>query len=107
MMKFLKSAITFLILFAPFLLSAQNGTVRGQIIDGENGEPLFSANAVLKGTQIGATTDFDGNFELNAPAGIYTIEYSFIGMSSLLVTEVKVVAGEITVLDAVKLPPRR
>jgi hypothetical protein len=105
MMKFLKSAITFLILFAPFLLSAQNGTVRGQIIDGENGEPLFSANAVLKGTQIGATTDFDGNFELNAPAGIYTIEYSFIGMSSLLVTEVKVVAGEITVLDAVKLEP--
>lgn len=104
-MKFLKLVVTFLVFCSPIFLSAQNGIIRGQIIDGENGEPLFSANAVIKGTLIGTTTDFDGNFELNAAAGIYTIEYSFIGMSSLLVTEVKVMAGEVTVVDAVKLEP--
>jgi hypothetical protein len=104
-MKFLKLVVTFLVFCSPIFLSAQNGIIRGQIIDGENGEPLFSANAVIKGTLIGTTTDFDGNFELNAAAGIYTIEYSFIGMSSLLVTEVKVIAGEVTAVDAVKLEP--
>jgi hypothetical protein len=104
-MKFLKLVVTFLVFCSPIFLSAQNGIIRGQIIDGENGEPLFSANAVIKGTLIGTTTDFDGNFELNAAAGLYTIEYSFIGMSSLLVTEVKVIAGEVTVVEAVKLEP--
>tara|TARA_R110001592_G_scaffold234658_2_gene492347 strand:+ start:79677 stop:82562 length:2886 start_codon:yes stop_codon:yes gene_type:complete len=104
-MKFLKLAVTFIIFSAPLVLSAQKGTIRGQVIDGENGEPLFSANAVIKGTTNGATTDFDGNFELSAEAGVYTIEYSFIGMSSLLVTGVTVIAGEVTVVDAVKLEP--
>jgi hypothetical protein len=104
-MKFLKLVVAFLVFFSPIFLSAQKGTIRGQIIDGENGEPLFSANAVIKGTLIGTTTDFDGNFELMVEAGLYTLEYSFIGMSSLLVTEVKVVAGDVTLVDVVKLEP--
>lgn len=84
---------------------AQKGIIRGQVIDGENGEPLFSANAVIKGTQIGATTDFDGNFELRAEPGTYELELSFIGMSNLTITDVKVIAGEVTVIDPVKLEP--
>lgn len=104
-MKFLKLVVAFLVFFSPIFLSAQKGTIRGQIIDGENGEPLFSANAVIKGTLIGTTTDFDGNFELMVEAGLYTLEYSFIGMSSLLVTEVNVVAGDVTLVDVVKLEP--
>lgn len=102
----LLSAKPFLLLFLlPFFGLAQKGTVRGQVIDGENGEPLFSANAVFKGTTIGITTDFDGNFELMAEAGTYDLELSFIGMEPLTITGVVIKAGEVTVVDPVALKP--
>lgn len=104
-MNFLRSTIALILLSLPSLLFAQKGIIRGQIIDGENGDPLFSANAVIKGTQNGTTTDFDGNFELRAEPGTYQIELSFIGMSTLTITDVVVKAGEVTVIDPVKLEP--
>ena len=97
---------TFLILLAlPTLIFAQKGTIRGQVIDGENGEPLFAGNAVIKGTQIGTTTDFDGYFELKADPGTYQLEVSFIGMRSLTIADVVVKSGEVTVLEAITLEP--
>ncbi|MBN2867646.1 MAG: carboxypeptidase-like regulatory domain-containing protein [Flavobacteriaceae bacterium] len=42
--------------------SKENLTVKGTIVD-QYGLPLPSANILLEGTSIGATTDFDGNFE--------------------------------------------
>lgn len=89
----------------PFLNLAQKGTIRGQVIDGENGEPLFSANALIKGTQNGTTTDFDGYFELSVEEGTYQLEISFIGMATLTITDVAVTSGEVTVIDAVALQP--
>jgi hypothetical protein len=38
-------------------------TISGTVLD-ENDLPLPSANIILKGTAVGTTTDFDGNFEL-------------------------------------------
>lgn len=105
MKRTLKSALTFLLFALPVILMAQKGTIRGQILDGENGEPLFSANAVIKGTQIGTTTDFDGFYELKVEPGLYELELSFIGMSSLTVTDVLVKAGEVFVVEAISLKP--
>ena len=31
----------------------------------EKGEPLPGASVLIKGTAIGTSTDFDGNFQLN------------------------------------------
>jgi outer membrane receptor protein involved in Fe transport len=86
-----------------FALLGQNGKIRGTIIDGENGEPLFSGNAVVKGTQVGTTSDFDGNYELSVPAGTYNLELSFIGYKSLTITGVVVKANEVTVMNPVTL----
>ncbi len=83
---------------------AQKGTVRGTVID-EVGEPLFSGNAVLKGTTIGTTTDFDGKYELKADPGTYQLVISFIGYQSVTITDVTVKAGEVTAIDPVKLEP--
>lgn len=88
-----------------FAAQAQTGTLRGQVIDGENGEPLFAANARLIGTNAGASTDFDGYFEIIAEAGTYSLEISFIGMSSTTITGVQIEAGEVTVIDVIKLEP--
>ncbi len=85
-------------------LHAQNGTIRGTIID-EIGEPLFSANAVVKGTTIGATTDFDGKFDISIAPGTYSVELSFIGYQSVLTTDVVVKQGEVTSMGTIKLEP--
>ena len=86
-------------------LHAQKGVLRGTIIDGETAEPLYSANAVLKGTQLGATTDFDGKFELQAEPGVYDLKVTFIGMSPTTITGVELKAGEVNVIDVIKLEP--
>lgn len=98
------SVILFALLTLPAIIRAQTGTVRGSVID-EIGEPLFSANAVIQGTLNGATTDFDGDFELKVEPGTYTVEITFIGYATKLITDVQVIAGEVTALGTIKIEP--
>ena len=78
---------------------AQNGTVRGSIIDDASGETVPFANVFVQETQGGTTSDLDGSFVLQLSPGSYTIEFSFIGYSTLTVSEVEVVEGEVNLLD--------
>ncbi len=101
----IKTIFILLTMVIPLVGISQKGIIRGQIIDGETGEPLFSANAVLKGTMIGTTTDFDGFFELEAQPGTYNLELTFIGMTKVNITSVEVKAGEVNVINTVALKP--
>ena len=81
MKKFL--FITFLAL-SQFIVAQGKGTLRGLLTDKEvGGEPLPFANVFIKGTTIGATTDFDGNFVLSVPAGTHTVIFSFVGYKTI------------------------
>ena len=51
--------------------------VSGQVVD-QSGETLIGATVRLKGAQTGVVTDFDGNFELDAPAN-GTLVVSYVG----------------------------
>lgn len=44
------------------------GVIRGIIKDKDSGEPLISANILVKSTGEGTVTDFDGKFSLNTTA---------------------------------------
>lgn len=90
-------------LFITNLTIAQNGIIRGCIIDDENAEPMFAANAGIDGTTIGASADFDGNFELSVEAGNYTVIASFIGYNTARVTDVNVEANKVTSLGNIRL----
>lgn len=46
----------------------QQRSVSGQVLD-ENGEPMIGVSVLVKGTKVGAITDFDGKFKIDAPAG--------------------------------------
>ena len=48
------------------------GYISGEVISNNTGA-LTGATLALKGTDISATTDTDGYFELDAPRGIYTL----------------------------------
>lgn len=83
------------------LAIAQTGTIEGSLIDkDQNNEPLPFANVIIKGTNQGTTTDFDGNYIIeNVPVGTYTVEFSFVGYETLEIPNVIVEAEKYTRID--------
>ena len=61
------------------VLNAQ--TVTGTVISGSDNEPLIGASVMVQGTKIGAVTDLDGNFTIEAKEG-QTLEVSYLGFVS-------------------------
>lgn len=59
----------------------QQITVTGTVFD-ETNLPLPGVSIVVKGTQIGTTTDFDGNYEITVPSSESVLAYSFMGYST-------------------------
>lgn len=57
-------------------------TVRGTVVDSENGEPLPGVNVVIKGTLKGMATDIDGRFELTLASGESILVFSFTGFET-------------------------
>jgi TonB-linked SusC/RagA family outer membrane protein len=56
-------------------------TVTGTVVDKEQ-QPIAGANVVVKGTQIGATTDGLGKYTITVPSTGNTLVISFIGYTS-------------------------
>ena len=75
---------------AVFAQGAQKQTVTGTVTD-ESGEPLIGVTVVENGANVGAITDFDGKYSLEAPANA-TLTFSYVGY---LTQNVKV-AGQST-----------
>lgn len=81
-MKFRFLLITLLI--GSFAWAQNKGTVSGVLTDKDaNNATLPFANAVIKGTSIGTTTDENGNYSLKVDAGNYTIVFSFLGYENV------------------------
>ncbi|MEM9142623.1 MAG: TonB-dependent receptor [Bacteroidota bacterium] len=78
-------------LFILFLFVAQasllgQGKINGTITDTE-GEPLLGATVLIEGTNIGATTDVDGTFEIGqVPLGNRQLEISSLGFQKRMVS---------------------
>jgi len=88
-----KYLITLIVLLSfPFLLFAgTTGKVSGNVIDQSNGEPLIGCNVWIEGTDLGAATDWEGNFYiLNVSPGNYTLRTSMIGYSAVRMTNIEV-----------------
>ncbi len=98
---FYKRTCWFLALFSLISLSvaAQTGSVTGKVIDGDTGEPLIGASALLKGTLTGSVSDLDGSFTItNVDQGAQTIVISYTGYQTEEM-EVEVGGGTISIGD--------
>lgn len=62
---------------------AQTQTASGTIFSGEDNLPLIGANIKVKGTTLGTSADFDGNFTIQGiPATAKQLEISYIGFQT-------------------------
>ena len=90
-------------IFMVLLLGAfsfASAQISGTVVD-ENGVPLGGASLVKKGTSTGTTTDFDGNFSIDASMG-ETLVVSYIGYASKEVT-INAAVMNITLISGVQL----
>lgn len=83
---------------------AQSGIITGQLTNEETGDPIPLANIAIAGTNIGTSSDDEGNYLLkNVPEGKRLVSISFIGFQS----EEKVVtveSGEVVTLNFALIP---
>jgi hypothetical protein len=70
-------------------------TVSGRLTDSD-GMPMPGVNVVIKGTQIGTSTDADGSYSIDAPIGAVLV-FSFVGMTT----------KEVVVTDDVTAPIKK
>ncbi|CAL2103922.1 conserved exported protein of unknown function [Tenacibaculum sp. 190130A14a] len=82
----MKRFMTTIVFFIAMVTAvAQSGSVTGTVVDNSN-QPLVGVNILIKGTEKGGQTNFDGKFEIkNAPTGNQTLEVSYIGYKTKFV----------------------
>lgn len=72
--------LTLLLAFAVQLSFAQQKTISGTITD-DTGLPLPGVNIVVKGTNTGTQSDFDGNYSIDVNVG-QTLEFTYVGFAT-------------------------
>ena len=68
------------VLMAAVCALAQNRSISGTVISGDDQEPLAGVTVMPVGGGQGTATDIDGNFTINIPASVNKLTFSYIGM---------------------------
>ncbi len=95
-----------LIVFFVFITAwaqAQNGKIRGTVIDDTTGETLVGVAIVVEGTGTGTITDLDGKFSLDLEEGNYNLKVAYISYEPRTIEGVQVKANDINVLGDIRL----
>lgn len=72
-------------------LYAQNGSVKGRVLDAETNEPVPFANVIVTGTLNGTAANVDGEFAIaNLPAGYIRLSASAVGYTTAFSADVLV-----------------
>ena len=81
--KFLRMALLFISLIMCARAQAQNqGTVIKGTVTDDKGVTLPGATVAVKGTQVRAATDANGNYSIQVPATGKVLVYTFVGMQT-------------------------
>ncbi|PIQ50364.1 MAG: TonB-dependent receptor [Cytophagales bacterium CG12_big_fil_rev_8_21_14_0_65_40_12] len=100
-----KITLSYLAIFflTTFSLFGQEGIIRGTVYDEGAGETLIGATVLIKDTNNGAITDFDGKFEIKVAPGTYDLQVSFVSLKTVTISGVVVVAGKPTIINNIYL----
>ncbi len=95
---------TLLTLFAAlsFLFaSAQNGTLAGKVTASSNNEVITGVTIYNPAKKISVTSDVEGRFSIQLPAGTYELTFSMTGFKTKTISEINVVKGQALELNIV------
>lgn len=79
-MKRFVLVLSLFVFAASSLLYGQGVQVTGTVTSAEDGTALPGVSVVVRGTTIGAVTDFEGNYSITVPDANATLMFSFVGM---------------------------
>ena len=94
-MKRLIGLFVFLLLVGTQIVTAQSKKISGTVTSADDGLGMPGVSVVIDGTTIGASTDIDGKYSLEASESDVLV-FTFVGMVSQNVT-----VGSKTVIDVV------
>jgi len=76
---------------------AQTGSIKGRVYNEINNESIPFANIVLDSTQLGTTSDENGQYLItNLKPGVYNLSCSFIGFKTAYIYEILVSSANVT-----------
>ena len=82
-MKFYRKIFTLLVLANIFSVAQSTGKITGKVVDQISNERLPGVNVIVVGTDLGASTDLNGEFTISGLApGSYQLKASYIGYNS-------------------------
>lgn len=99
----MKRLFFIILVLIAFYSRAQEGKIRGTIFDDKTGETLVGVTVLITGTTTGTATDLDGQFTLDLNPGTYELQISYISYQTLNVKEIQVKAGDVTLLENLRL----
>jgi hypothetical protein len=90
----LRSLLIFIAFIACSIVSAQNGSISGVVIDKNAQTPLVGATVVLENTSLGAISDVDGKFYIERiQPGTYNVNISLLNFLPVQLFNVVVTNG--------------
>lgn len=98
----MKTLLSVIVLLVCVTTVAQNGVIKGLVIDKQSETPLSGATVALINDESsnGVITDFDGYFRLeNMPLGRQTITISYVGFESVTIPNIVVTSGKEAVVN--------
>jgi outer membrane receptor for ferrienterochelin and colicin len=89
-----KLSILFLILGFTVTNAQKTGTILGTVKDKNTQETIIGAIVQIENTQLGVSSDIDGNFKIsNIPVGSYNVKASIVGYQALVKFNINVTSG--------------
>ena len=90
----MRKRLLFLFLICSTILAQAQHIVTGIVTSSEDKQPIIGAAVMVKGTQKGTVTDYDGNYSVDAPLNS-TLVFSYMGMKT---QEIKVTGNKLNVV---------
>lgn len=87
-----------LLIFVTFNVLGQERQITGTVTDASDGTTLIGVTVLIKGTTVGATTDLNGRYQINASPTDVLI-FRFVGMET-----VEELVGDRSLIDIALLP---
>jgi carboxypeptidase-like protein/TonB-dependent receptor-like protein len=98
--RVLKIVVLFSIICINVVYSQNTGDIKGFVVDEFSQQPLIGANIEIINTQLGATTNSEGEFIINNIAdGVYNLKFSYIGYLPKFVSDIVVKSSRPAILE--------